>query len=114
VLAYLNFSNDSLTRETIAGFDSAGVPIYLSVLSTREIADSLFAENFVIWFGVPPRGHHMLVSGLTSEIDSVQKGGAKPKAAAKSFPLVEVDDPRLHDYATWVWNHKCERSAPVP
>lgn len=112
-LVYVSeFGGEFASREIIAGFDSIGVPLYMSVFAMKEAADSAFAQSFVVRFVTPARGHHSFGVGpvpttdRATSVESLLAGGFK----TQTVPLTDLDVRQTRSFARWIWEHRCQSS----
>lgn len=110
ILVYMDDkTKDFQSRETIAGYDSTGAPLYIGVLAISEVADSSFVESFVVRFLAASRGHHASGAGPKPP-ESAPEDFAKQNFKPAVSLLSEAEVSRARVFSSWVWDRGCRSS----
>ena len=89
-------------RETLAAFDSAGVPLYMTVQMTESTPPVEVSHNVVVRFR--GMGEYLRIEKPFKDGKFVEDG-----ARIMNAPLTADEMTRSEQLAVWLWDHRCNR-----
>jgi hypothetical protein len=89
-------------RETLVAYDSAGLPLYMTVQMTESSPSIDVSHNVVVRFKA---------LGEYLRIEKPFKDGKFVEEAARftDDPLTANEMMKSEQFAVWLWNHRCNR-----
>jgi hypothetical protein len=93
---------DARPRETLAAYDSAGIPLYMTVHLTDQSSTSAVSHNVAVRFSL---------GGVYVRVERAVKDGAVIAEGARmtEADLTTTEFQQSKELASWLWNHRCTR-----
>jgi len=117
VLRFVDGNDESEPRETLVGYDSAGIALYLTVFAQEmTVSGKTLAHAIVARFGSDAFGARSLLGDQTGggSLRLLERGDTVGKAIPGSRLLTGVELNRARLLAAWIWNLPCRHGPPNP